>query len=456
VGPPGVGKTSIGKSIARALNREFYRFSVGGMYDVAEIKGHRRTYVGAMPGKLVQCMKKVQCVNPVILIDEIDKMGRGSNHGDPSSALLEVLDPEQNSSFMDHYMDVPVDLSKVLFICTANVADTIPGPLQDRMDFIRLSGYVEHEKVEILKRYLQPVAEKKTGVAFQQKVTLTDEAAQSLIRWYCREAGVRNLQKTLEKIYRKIALQLARGSPTETPTEELVVTADTLHEYIGQPTFTSHRLYEHAPVGVVMGLAWNAMGGATLYIESSISEWSRASIRRRDEAEQQDADEDSADGGERGGDVSGLFCTGQMGDVMKESTMIAYTVAKAHFHSLRPNDGFFRQHRIHMHVPEGATPKDGPSAGITMVTSILSLALNRPTRDIAMTGEVTLTGKVLPIGGVREKTIAARRSMVNEILLPIANKKDWDELDEDIRQDMRVHFVDHYDDVFKHAFGEEQ
>jgi ATP-dependent Lon protease len=419
VGPPGVGKTSIGKSIARSLAREFYRFSVGGMNDVAEIKGHRRTYVGAMPGKIIQALKRTQTSNPVILIDEIDKMTKHWR-GDPSSALLEVLDPEQNMGFLDHYMDVPYDLSKVLFICTANLTDTIPGPLLDRMEVIRLSGYVLEEKMEILNKYLIPTTLKETGLKTEQ-VTVTPMAAQELIQSYCREAGVRNLQQKIEKIFRKVALQIVQGD-----TEHVVITKENLQKYVGKPAFSTDRFFEETPVGVVMGLAWTEMGGATLYVESSVDKF---------------------------GSKSGLRRTGKMGEVMKESSEIAYTYAKAHLLRHSPANRFFETASMHMHIPAGATPKDGPSAGITMITSLLSLALNKPVKkDLAMTGEVTITGKVLPIGGVKEKTIAAKRSGVTTLIFPTNNKKDFEELPDYIKKDLEVHYVSHYDDVFKVAF----
>lgn len=470
VGPPGVGKTSVAKSIARSLNRQFFRFSVGGMYDVAEIKGHRRTYVGAMPGKLVQCLKKVQCANPVILIDEIDKIGVGrSQGGDPSSALLEVLDPEQNSSFMDHYLDVPVDLSKVLFICTANVKDTIPGPLADRMDFMRLSGYIWQEKLHIARQFLQPALSKNSGVD-ASKITITEGAINQLVRYYCREAGVRNLQKHMEKIFRKVALRLVRPSPK---VDSVVVDENNLVDFVGHPNFPRDRMYEHTPAGVVMGLAWNPHGGTALYIEAVVAD--------HYDVAQQYKEVETADGVSREEDAEakapvqipdktlqklekilnrkggrGVLLTGMLGDVMKESSTIAYTVAKEILFSVHPESDFFARNRVHMHVPEGATPKDGPSAGIAMVTSLLSLALNKPIiPNVAMTGEVTLTGKVLPIGGVKEKTIAAKSSLVEHLILPAANKKDFDELPDYVKADITVHYVHWYQDVFKVVFPSE-
>ncbi|KAJ3070807.1 ATP-dependent Lon protease pim1, partial [Podochytrium sp. JEL0797] len=436
VGPPGVGKTSVGKSIARALGREFFRFSVGGLTDVAEIKGHRRTYVGAMPGKVIQALKKVQTENPLIMIDEIDKVGRG-HQGDPSSALLELLDPEQNSSFLDHYMDVPLDLSKVLFVCTANSLDTIPGPLLDRMEVITVSGYVAEEKKAIAVRYLGPAALVASGLR-EEQVEVTEGAIERLIRSYCRESGVRNLKKHVEKVYRKAAFQVvsreqenaaAAGGETKGEMGKVVVTEENLKEFVGSPVYTSDRMYETTPAGVVMGLAWTSMGGSCLYIESVvdsvITETSKPSFHR----------------------------TGQMGDVMKESSTIAYTFAKSFLARKFPENKFFEHASVHMHVPEGATPKDGPSAGTTMTTSLLSLALSTPPlANVAMTGELTLTGKVLKIGGLKEKAIAAKRSGVKDIIFPAANRSDWDELEGYVKEGLEPHFVAEYEDIFRVVF----
>jgi ATP-dependent Lon protease len=452
VGPPGVGKTSIGKSIARALNRQYYRFSVGGLTDVAEIKGHRRTYVGALPGRIIQALKKCQTENPLILIDEVDKIGRG-HQGDPSSALLELLDPEQNNSFLDHYMDIPVDLSKVLFVCTANMTDTIPRPLLDRMEMIELSGYVSDEKKAIAERYLAPQAKQLSGLK-DVDVTLDTTAIEELINKYCRESGVRNLKKQIEKVYRKSALKIiqdlgeevlpesdaltadgkaatresekdksdVRDTPedieketTEKPRVALKVpdsvhvsiSRDSLKDYVGPPIFTSDRLYDKTPPGVAMGLAWTSMGGAALYVESILDSALSSSSRPM------------------------LVPTGNLRNVMKESTSIAYSYSKSLLATRFPPNKFFEHARIHLHCPEGAVQKDGPSAGITMATSLLSLALQRevdPT--VAMTGELTVTGKVLRIGGLREKTVAARRAGCTKILFPKDNWGDWCELPE--------------------------
>jgi Lon-like ATP-dependent protease len=453
VGPPGVGKTSIGKSIARALNRQYYRFSVGGMYDVAEIKGHRRTYVGALPGRIIQALKKCQTENPLVLIDEVDKIGRNSNHGDPASALLELLDPEQNNSFLDHYLDVPVDLSKVLFVCTANMDDTIPQPLLDRMEVIRLSGYVSDEKIAIAEKYLSPAAKEMSGLATAD-VILEGDAIVELINKYCRESGVRNLKKHIEKVYRKAALKIVtdvgedalpeaealteegkaaqkeseqdKTDVKETPenmdkqttekprvalkvpdTVHVSITKDNLKDYVGPPIFTSDRLYDFTPPGVSMGLAWTSMGGSALYIESILQNALSSSSH------------------------PGLERTGSLRDVMKESTGVAYSFAKSVLAREFPKNKFFEHARIHLHCPEGATPKDGPSAGITMATSLLSLALDKKIRDdVAMTGELTLTGKVLRIGGLREKTVAARRAGAKTVIFPHDNMSDWLELPE--------------------------
>uniref|UniRef100_A0A8C3HSD6 Lon protease homolog, mitochondrial n=1 Tax=Chrysemys picta bellii TaxID=8478 RepID=A0A8C3HSD6_CHRPI len=424
-GPPGVGKTSIARSIARALNREYFRFSVGGMTDVAEIKGHRRTYVGAMPGKIIQCLKKTKTENPLILIDEVDKIGRGYQ-GDPSSALLELLDPEQNSNFLDHYLDVPVDLSKVLFICTANVTDTIPEPLRDRMEMINVSGYVAQEKLAIAERYLVPQARVLSGLD-ETKTKISSDVLTVLIKQYCRESGVRNLQKQVEKVLRKSAYKIVSGEA-----EAVEVTAENLQDFVGKPIFTVDRMYDITPPGVVMGLAWTAMGGSTLFIETS--------LRRPKDKENKDGS---------------LEITGQLGDVMKESAKIAYTFARAFLMQKEPTIDFLVTSHIHLHVPEGATPKDGPSAGCTIVTALLSLAMNRPVRqNMAMTGEVSLTGKILPVGGIKEKTIAAKRAGVTCIILPAENKKDYYDLADFITEGLEVHFVEHYNKIFDIVFPE--
>uniref|UniRef100_A0A7N6B5I2 Lon protease homolog, mitochondrial n=1 Tax=Anabas testudineus TaxID=64144 RepID=A0A7N6B5I2_ANATE len=424
-GPPGVGKTSIARSIARALNRQYFRFSVGGMTDVAEIKGHRRTYVGAMPGKIIQCLKKTKTENPLVLIDEVDKMGRGYQ-GDPSSALLELLDPEQNANFLDHYLDVPVDLSKVLFICTANVIDTIPEPLRDRMEMINVSGYVAQEKLAIAERYLVPQLRFLCGLT-EEKAAISSDALSLLIRQYCRESGVRNLQKQVEKVFRKVAFCIVSGEQTT-----VTVTPENLQKYVGKPLFTVDRMYNVTPPGVAMGLAWTALGGSTIFIETSL---------RRPSG---------------GADIKGegsLEITGQLGDVMKESAKIASTFARSFLMTKESENHFLINSHLHLHVPEGATPKDGPSAGCTIVTALLSLATNQPVRqNVAMTGEVSLTGKILPVGGIKEKTIAARRAGVTCIILPAENKKDFSDLPDYITEGLEIHFVDHYSQIYPIVF----
>ncbi|KAG5871331.1 hypothetical protein JTB14_034354 [Gonioctena quinquepunctata] len=424
-GPPGVGKTSIARSIARALNREYFRFSVGGMTDVAEIKGHRRTYVGAMPGKVIQCLKKTRTENPLVLIDEVDKIGKGYS-GDPSSALLELLDPEQNSNFLDHYLDVPVDLSKVLFICTANVVETIPEPLRDRMEMIDMSGYVAEEKLAIAKQYLLPQAMKDSGLK-DETIKVEDDALNTLIKSYCRESGVRNLQKHIEKVVRKVAYKVVKEE-----TSFVQVDAQNLQLFVGKPVFTHDRMYPITPPGVVMGLAWTAMGGSTLYIETTT---------RRLPSEK---------------DTEGtLEMTGHLGEVMKESAKIALTVARNFLNEKDPSNKFLYTNHLHLHVPEGATPKDGPSAGCTIVTALLSLAKGQSIRqDVAMTGEISLMGKVLPVGGIKEKTIAAKRSGVKCIILPDENKKDFNDLPKFITEGLEVHFVSNFDEVYKIVFDE--
>ncbi|XP_002136871.2 lon protease homolog, mitochondrial-like [Drosophila pseudoobscura] len=433
-GPPGVGKTSIAKSIARALNREYFRFSVGGMTDVAEIKGHRRTYVGAMPGKLIQCLKKTKTENPLVLIDEVDKIGKGYQ-GDPSSALLELLDPEQNANFLDHYLDVPIDLSRVLFICTANVIDTIPEPLRDRMELIQMSGYVAEEKVAIARQYLIPKSMNDCGLT-DEHISITEKALNMLIRNYCRESGVRNLQKQIEKVMRKVAFLLVKKEGTS-----FAVDAENLTTFLGKQIFTSDRMYETTPPGVVMGLAWTAMGGSSLYIETS---------QRNRYKSLGPKSEDSGVSGD-----GTLYITGNLGDVMKESAQIALSVARNFIHIRDPGNQYLELANIHLHVPEGAVPKDGPSAGVTIITALISLATKKPVRnDMAMTGEISLKGKVLPVGGIKEKAIAARRSGVHCLILPADNKKDFEELPKFITEGLDVHFAANYEDVYKIAFSE--
>src|SRR5690625_40944 len=415
VGPPGVGKTSIGRSIAESLNRPFYRFSVGGMRDEAEIKGHRRTYIGAMPGKLVQALKETGTSNPVIMLDEIDKMG-ASYQGDPASALLEVLDPEQNVDFQDHYLDVRLDLSRTLFICTANTLDSIPGPLLDRMVVIHLSGYITAEKVTIARKHLWPRVLKRAGVKASQ-LRISPAALRQVVEGYAREAGVRNLEKQLQRIVRKAVVRLLEDETS------ISVTGKNLEEFLGQPIFRTEAVQQQ--VGVATGLAWTSMGGATLPVEAQLIHRHRR----------------------------GFTLTGQLGDVMKESANIAVSYVESASKTYGIAEDWFKESSIHLHVPEGATPKDGPSAGITMATALISLAKQQKLqRKVAMTGELTLTGQVLPVGGIREKVIAARRVKIYELILPADNQRDYDELPEHLKEKLTVHFVDNYQQVYKLLF----
>ncbi|MEZ4599949.1 MAG: endopeptidase La [Syntrophotaleaceae bacterium] len=419
VGPPGVGKTSVGKSIAGALNRTFYRFSLGGMRDEAEIKGHRRTYIGAMPGRFIQAMKSAGTANPVLMLDEIDKIG-ASFQGDPASALLEVLDPEQNSTFRDHYLDVPFDLSNVLFVATANTLDTIPAPLLDRMEVIRLAGYILEEKLEIARRYLVPKALENHGLDKSQ-VTLRKDALEAIIDGYAREAGVRGLENLIKKIMRKAAMEFAGGR-----TDRITIHKKDVESYLGKPLFDEEELFEDVP-GVVTGLAWTRMGGATLQIEATAMPSKGKGFKQ----------------------------TGQLGNVMVESSEIAYSYVMAHLEEYGADKEFFDKHFVHLHVPAGATPKDGPSAGITMTTALLSMILGKPVvKKLGMTGELTLSGRVLPIGGVKEKTIAVRRAGLKKVIFPVGNKKNFDELPDYLKEGLEVHFASDFKDVYRIAFGE--
>jgi len=416
VGPPGVGKTSIGKSIADALDRQFYRFSLGGMRDEAEIKGHRRTYIGAMPGKLVQALKETGTSNPVIMLDEVDKLGQ-SFQGDPASALLEVLDPEQNQDFLDHYLDERLDLSHALFICTANTLDSIPGPLLDRMEVIRLSGYITEEKVAIARQHLWPRSLERAGVKTGQ-LRISDSALRHVVEGYAREAGVRNLEKQLNKIIRKAAVKLLAGE------KKISISGKNLTDFLGQPYFQTEKTQRG--VGVVTGLAWTSMGGATLSIEAN-----QVHSKQR-----------------------GFKLTGQLGDVMKESAEIAYSYVASNLAQFSLDPAQLDEAFLHLHVPEGATPKDGPSAGVTMATALLSLLMKkRVPRKVAMTGELTLTGQVLAVGGIREKVIAARRVGIKEVILPEACRRDFDELPDYLKQGLTVHFAGQYSDVFHTLWG---
>jgi ATP-dependent Lon protease len=426
VGPPGTGKTSIGQSIARNLGRKFFRLSLGGMRDEAEIKGHRRTYIGALPGKLVQALRRCGSMNPVIMLDEIDKLSYG-NQGDPAAALLEVLDPEQNRDFLDHYLDIRIDLSQVLFICTANDLATIPEPLRDRMEIIRLSGYVESEKLAIARDFLVPKQRLGHGLT-RRDLSIGTPAITHLVRDYAREAGVRQLEQVIAKICRKVAyakvLELERPGAGAGKPPRTAIGADDLVRYLGKPLMRDDALITHPIPGVITGLAWTALGGATLEIEAvaTLSE------------------------------TGGLTLTGQLGEVMKESASLARSYLMSHGRDFGVPERWFETHHVHVHVPAGATPKDGPSAGCTIATAMLSLALQRPAhRQLGMTGELTLTGRIYPIGGVREKLVAAKRSRLRTVLLPKANQRDYEELPEHVRSGLDVVFVETLGEVLRQA-----
>jgi ATP-dependent Lon protease len=418
----------VGKSIARALGKQFFRFSVGGMRDEAEIKGHRRTYIGAMPGKIIQGLKIVKTRDPVFMIDEIDKMGV-SYQGDPASALLEVLDPEQNNSFRDHYLDLPFDISHVFFIVTANTLDTIPPPLLDRMEIIELPGYIDAEKLEIAKRYLVPKSLEKNGLK-KSLVRYTKDSLLHIASGYAREAGVRNFEKNLDKIHRKLAKQIVEADEAAGPAaaaagqkaepQKFLIDKKLIEKHLGKPIFPEGDIKKADRPGMSVGLAWTSMGGDTLVIEAS-----------------------SVPGKE------GFTLTGKMGDIMKESAAIAMTVArKLAVERYGVESGWFEKNHIHLHIPEGATPKDGPSAGITMATALLSLMRDKTIAgQLVMTGELSLTGKVLPIGGLKEKTIAARRNRAKHIIIPKQNLRDLDEIPDYVKKGVQFHPVERFDEV---------
>jgi ATP-dependent Lon protease len=419
VGPPGVGKTSLGQSIARTLGRKFQRLSVGGVRDEAEIRGHRRTYIGAMPGTIIRALRDAESMNPVLLIDEIDKMG-ADFRGDPASAMLEVLDPEQNKSFRDHYLDLPFDLSKVLFICTANTLDTIPSPLLDRMDVIPLSGYTEDEKFGIAKKYLVPKQLEAHGLA-KRNVTFTDKAVRLIIREYTREAGVRNLERQIAAVLRKAAREIAEG---KTRGKTMRIDERRVRAALGPRRFTGEVRKRTSDPGVATGLAFTAVGGDVLFIEATAYPGKGQ-----------------------------LTITGQLGEVMQESAQAALSWVRAHAERLGVDPEWFAQHDVHIHVPAGAVPKDGPSAGITIATAIASLVRAEPvSEDVGMTGEITLTGQVLPIGGVREKTLAAQRAGLKRVILPRENEPDLEELPEETKEALEFILVDSIDEVFDAAF----
>ena len=414
VGPPGVGKTSLGQSIARATGRKFQRIALGGVHDEAEIRGHRRTYIGALPGNIIQAIRRAESRTPVVMFDEIDKLGQGGFHGDPSSALLEVLDPEQNSRFRDNYLGVDFDLSKVMFITTANMLDTIPGPLRDRMEIIQLPGYTEEEKLEIAKRYLVKRQLDANGLKGEQ-VSLADETLRTIIHDYTREAGVRTLEREIGAVLRHVAMRIAEGAK-----EKIVIEAKDLHAILGARRFESELAERTSLPGVATGLAWTPVGGDILFIEAS-----------------------------RTPGTGKLILTGQLGDVMKESAQTALTLAKVlTSETLEKTD-------IHVHVPAGATPKDGPSAGVAMFLSLVSLLEGKPVRaDVAMTGEISLRGLVLPIGGVKEKTLAALRAGIKTVMLPRRNEKDLEDVPAEARQKLEFVFLDRVEEAIKTAIGE--
>jgi ATP-dependent Lon protease len=415
VGAPGVGKTSLGKSIARALGRKFHRISLGGMRDEAEIRGHRRTYIGALPGQIVQGLRRAGTKNPVLMLDEVDKLGMDFR-GDPASALLEVLDPEQNATFRDHYLDVPFDLSRVLFITTANVIDTVPAPLRDRMEIINLAGYTEEEKVAIAQRHLVPKQAREHGLSVEADVVFAPEALRLLARGYTREAGVRSLEREIASVCRKIARRRAEGA-----TEPVRVTPDVVVAFLGVPRFELEEVEQRTRVpGVATGLAWTPAGGDVLFVEATRM---------------------------RGAHT--LTLTGQLGDVMKESVQAALSWVRSHAGELGVDPEFWERSDVHVHVPAGAIPKDGPSAGVTMATALVSLLTGRPVRsDIAMTGEISLSGRVLPVGGIKEKVLAAHRAGLRTIVLPRRNEKNLlEDVPPVVRESLTVHLADTIADV---------
>ena len=425
-GPPGVGKTSLGKSIAKALNRKYVRVSLGGVHDEAEIRGHRRTYIGAMPGRIIKSIQKAGSSNPVFILDEIDKVTQNTHNGDPASALLEVLDPEQNNAFHDNYLDVDYDLSKVMFIATANDLGSIPRPLLDRMEIIEVSGYITEEKIEIAKRHLVPRELDNTGLLnITPKIKFNKAALEMIIERYTRESGVRQLEKQINKALRKLAFKKAISGDFEYTS----ITPAQIEDLLGKPPFYRDIYQGNDYAGVVTGLAWTSVGGEILFIETSVNK----------------------------GKGGKLTLTGNLGDVMKESAMIALQYVKAHVDKLGIDYRVFDNWNIHIHVPEGATPKDGPSAGITIATSIASALTQRKVRkNTAMTGEITLRGKVLPVGGIKEKILAAKRAGITDIMMCKENRKDIEEIPEQYRKGVEFHYVENVADVWNFALTDEK
>jgi ATP-dependent Lon protease len=425
IGPPGVGKTSLGKSIARALGRKFIRISLGGMHDEAEIRGHRRTYIGALPGQIIQGLRRAETNDPVFMLDEVDKLGRDFR-GDPSAALMEVLDPEQNSAFRDHYLDVPFDLSKVLFIATANWMDPIPEPLRDRMEIIELPGYTAEEKIHIARKYLIPKQAAEHGLKVGEQLEFTEEALQEIIHSYTREAGVRNLEREIATLTRKQARRIAEGQ-----TEKMVVTPEVVRDVLGVPKFRTEKEIDERvnKPGVSVGLVWTPAGGDIVFIEAS---------RMR--------------GGKQ------FTMTGHLGEVMQESMTAALSWVRSNAERYGIDPDFFRKQDIHIHVPSGAVPKDGPSAGAAMVTALVSLLSGRPVRKrVAMTGELTLAGIVLPVGGIKEKVLGAKRAGIQEVILPADNEPNVKEdLTPELLGDMKIHYVRTLDEVIDHALSAEK
>jgi ATP-dependent Lon protease len=435
-GPPGVGKTSIAKSIAKALGREYVRVALGGARDEADIRGHRRTYVGALPGRIIQGMKQAGSKNPVFLLDEVDKLGHGFQ-GDPAAALLEVLDPAQNNAFVDHYMGVPFDLSECLFIATANFPQNISGPLMDRMEVVEFAGYTEREKAEIAKKYLIPRQLEESGLG-DKNVAFTDDAVMRIVSEYTREAGVRQLERQVGAVARKVARRVASGDLAVIA--DNTIDADEVRALLGRPRVHPEKLGERNEVGVATGMYYTPMGGDIMFIEAAIRRLSGG--RRANDS----ADEQMQVSGY--GNVS-LILTGQLGDVMKESARAALTYAATHASTLQIPEDRLGSIEVHVHVPAGAIPKDGPSAGTAMSTALVSAMSGRPVRrDVAMTGEATLRGRVLPIGGVKEKVLGAHRAGITTIILPRANEADMEDIPEEVRQQLTFHTVDTLDEVF--------